>query len=131
MGHRIIIGQKDKYQRQPYPLCIEGAPDGTGINNQYSNVTEVPAHWLEWFAARADLREFFYGKMGVMRTDKDIPGYVKITKCHQTAIHRCHTWIHKIHTTDFDKKNRAMVDWLRFWIDWSLENCTNPVFYND
>jgi hypothetical protein len=22
------------------------------------------------------------------------------------------------------------LEWLKFWVDWSLENCENPVFYN-
>ena len=24
----------------------------------------------------------------------------------------------------------ARLEWLKFWIDWALENCDKPVFYN-
>lgn len=33
---------------------------------------------------------------------------------------------------EFPEENTWLVrlEWLKYWVDWSLENCQNPVFYN-
>jgi len=30
-----------------------------------------------------------------------------------------------------ENSHAVRLEWLKFWIDWSLENCQNPVFFND
>lgn len=53
------------------------------------------------------------------------PGYIKITKKFQAEVHRLYD---KYHGKNEDHNGRLA--WLKYWTDWAIENCSNPVLHN-
>lgn len=63
------------------------------------------------------------------------PGEVNLTKDHQTVIRKAYMLALKdINPENYniydDKGIFSRLSWMKYWIDWALENCENPVFYN-
>lgn len=51
------------------------------------------------------------------------PGYVKVTKQHQELVDLA--ILEPVSACNIPRLN-----WLKFWIDWSLENCKEPIITN-
>jgi hypothetical protein len=78
------------------------------------------------------------------------PGCVPLTKEHKEIIDKTYKEFYEkypnckagyspkmdeakgIYDNKWPKENSYAVrlEWLKYWIDWALENCKNPVFYN-
>jgi hypothetical protein len=100
------------------------------------------------FSRFVGLHDFFYDKStGLIRTH---PGCVPLKKEHKEILDEAYKEFYEkypnakagyspkalndmfVEDKDWPEENNyaARLEWLKFWIDWALENCKIPVFYN-
>lgn len=63
----------------------------------------------------------------------DHPGYVKVTPKLKAYINLVYESADKSEPAGYEHGQNAYLvrlEWLKFWIDWALENCKNPIIYN-
>lgn len=60
---------------------------------------------------------------------KEKPGCVRLAKEHKEIIDKAYN--KHIGNTKIDNKTIHQLEWLKYWIDWALENCETPVFCNN
>lgn len=103
------------------------------------------------FSDFVELNEFFYNKVtGVLRHH---PGCVPLCIEHKTIVDKAYANFKEKYpdavggystinkgkpfyeweedpTWPIENEYLARLEWLKFWMDWALENCTEPVFEN-
>lgn len=80
--------------------------------------------WHEFMVATG-LHPLFNSRNGQLMNKNNHPGYAIITKQHQRIIHVAYTKINSL-----PMEHRGRLEWLKFWVDWALDNCKKPVFVN-
>ena len=66
------------------------------------------------------------------------PGVVRIKSEHLNAVIKARKYFQKLHPNiepgfkdnDASSGHLARILWLEWWMNWALENCDNPMFYN-
>lgn len=120
MGYEIIIGERIKHSKSVERVWLIEAPaDGVPTDNTNQRWPSY-AGWHEFTEQTGLLDMFFDKKVGIMRSH---PGIFKITKDHQAQVNQA------IENYGSDHQ-LARLKWLKFWIDWAIENCENPSIQN-
>jgi len=149
MGYNLSIGQLittieadglDSYIRNDVEFQHnEGAPAfgdmGDGTNSRYPSYVI----WADcmWFVG---LYDFMFSKdNGLIR---DHPGCVLLTQEHKQMIDKAYTKFYAKYPNakagypkdgeNAPEENSCAVrlEWLKYWVDWALVNCSKPVFVN-
>ena len=144
MGYTLKIGEHksvttDEYE-EPYTydevdlVRLNYAP---AFGNPTDNENQLWPSYSAWHDSMeyVGLHEFMYNnENGLLR---EHPGCVKITEEHKLIIDKAHeNYLKKYPNAEpnygNDPINSSLVRlvWLKFWVDWSLKNCQNPVFLN-
>lgn len=100
------------------------------------------------FARFVDLEDLFYNKStGLLR---EHPGCIPLVQEHKKIIDKAYKAFYKkypnckagfspksLEDEFFEDKDWPLenvwavrLEWLKYWVDWALTNCENPVFYN-
>jgi hypothetical protein len=119
-----------------------------GEYNDYTNIREPSYTAWEESMSFIGLKKMMYDtENGLIRNH---PGCVPLTKEHKEIIDKTYKEFYEkypnckagyspkmdeakgIYDNKWPKENSYAVrlEWLKYWIDWALENCKNPVFYN-
>lgn len=130
MGYTLIIGDYKEIIEEGYTLVcpeiitLENAPHD-GSPTDYTN--ERRPSYTDWhtFMVETGLQPLFNSRNGMLMNNENHPGYVILNKNHQRIIHMTYRNINLI-----PKNQRGRLEWLKFWVDWALENCRKPVFVN-
>lgn len=146
MGYNLAIGElindEIRYEK------LDNAP-AYGEPTDYTN-QRWPSYtaWAN-FARFTNLYDFFFNRNdGLMNNH---PGLVKLTEQHRREFNKIYKDFYLLHpeckagySPKVDEENRIFHDpewpvendyavrleWLHFWINWALDNCQNPHFYN-
>lgn len=158
MGYSLTIGElkheitDDKLETEIYSyaedVTLPNSPS-YGEPTDYTN-SRWPSY-TSWGMAMefVGLNDFMYNKKtGLLR---DHPGCVPLVKEHKEIIDKAHIDFYKKYPnckpgfspklndrlgiyedSEWPEENMWAVrlEWLKFWVDWSLENCKVPVFHN-
>jgi hypothetical protein len=154
MGYTLKIGQLEKVVDEDYSfdtaesVRLDNAP-AFGEPTDYTN-SRWPSY-TSWhnFSRFVNLEDLFYNKeTGLIRQH---PGCFKLTQEHKEIIDKAYSDFYQKYpnckpgySPNIDEKNgiyedkswseekswAVRLEWLKFWVDWSLENCSEPVFYN-
>ncbi len=129
------------------------SPDAPAYGELTDNSNQRWPSYTVWakFSRFVDLYEFFYDKsVGVLR---EHPGCVPLCIEHKTIVDKAYAKFKEKYPNavagyssinegkslfeweddpNWPEENEYLVrlEWLKFWIDWALENCTEPVFEN-
>lgn len=157
MGYTLSIGQlikiTDICENAVYQLYeteevkLDSAP-AFGEPTDYTN-QRWPSY-SSWASAM-----HFVGLYNFMLNDKtgilkEHPGFVRLKSLHKKIIDRAYKKFYRKYPNakagygdkenelfaeedaNFPKENRYAVrlEWLKFWVDWALLNCSEPVFQN-
>ena len=121
MGFNLKIGEKAKEGNRVIvkTVKLKDAP-ADGVPTDYIN-ERWPSYvgWTDFYNA-VGLREMFIDDL-LQRH----PGWVKLTQGHKAEVDRAY---HSIKL--FPAKHQVRLEWLKFWVDWALVNCKEPIFYN-
>lgn len=104
----------------------DNAPEG-------SNNLSVPLAYLTPFSKRVGLEEMFYGGWDDVPFWENSSGNGLVAKHRGIApltINHLHAVENALKRTDLINGDRQVLEWLRYWIKWSLENCKIPSFYS-
>lgn len=144
MGYTIKIGQlvvtSENYEGRTYlsndvtKERHESAPafgEPTDFENQ-----RWPSYsaWAE-FARFVDLEGFFFDKSeGLMR---EHPGCYPLTNFHKERVDKALLGLYERYPDtvpsfggEYYNEVAARLEWLKYWVDWALANCSQPVFLN-
>lgn len=149
MGYNLRIGEAelDVFREGLYSTVsvdarykkLDNAP-AFGESEDYEN-NRRPAYgvWKE-FCLIVELSNLFYAEdTGILR---EHPGNVLLVQGHKEAIDAAYTKFTAANPnilpgftndrTEIGRKMGALarLTWLKFWVDWAMENCENPVFVN-
>ena len=154
MGYTLKIGQLEKVVDGDYSfdtaesVRLDNAP-AFGEPTDYTN-SRWPSYsaWHD-FSRFVNLEDLFYNKeTGLIRQH---PGCFNLTQEHKEIIDKAYSDFYQMYpnckpgySPKIDVKNgiyddeswaeekswAVRLEWLKFWVDWSLQNCTEPVFYN-
>lgn len=151
MGYSISIGElkiskEDGYTfRTAETVRLDNAP-AYGEPTDYTN--ERWPSYSSWGNAMdfLDLNNLMFNdRTGLMRKH---PATYRLTKKHKAAIDKAYVKFYQKYPNakagfspkatmfqldkDWPEENNWAVrlEWLKFWVDWALENCKNPVFSN-
>lgn len=142
MGYTLKIGQAIiGYDKEYESVYIDVESVNLNLAPAFGDpsdfINERYPSYKTWhsFTKWAGLDDLFYNKeYGILR---DHSGAVVLVERHKIEIdHACSSIKNKYPNVkpEFDKDesnaNMARLEWLRFWVDWSLENCDKPIFYN-
>lgn len=130
-GRESIVNLTAETQngRQESFLNVGELTDGT--NMRWPTYTS----WKN-FTRNSDLYEFFFDKSnGLMRTH---PGTFPLCEEHRKIVNEKYDeFINKYpnaqctYETDNDiDATLVRFEWLKYWVNWALDNCKRPVFYN-
>ena len=156
MGYTLTIGQLEKFVNEDEDYKYDTAEDvklenapAFGEPTDYTN-SRWPSY-TAWhnFTRFVELEDLFYNKdTGLIRNH---PGCVKLTQEHKKEIDQAYqnfyqkypdcepgyspkvnvnNGIYEDKSWPEEKTWAIRLEWLKFWVDWSLENCSDPVFYN-
>ena len=79
------------------------------------------------FARFVELEDFFYSKeTGLLRNH---PGCIPLSVKHKEIVDKAYKDFYEKYWPE-ENTWAVRLEWLKFWIDWALENCDKPVFYN-
>lgn len=135
MGFNLIIGEKvtetdddgDTYVTVK-TVRLDNAP-ADDVPTDYTN-ERWPSYigWADFYEA-VGLRHIFTWRYGDTFKSKPLlekhPGWVKLTTDHKSEIDRAYQAI-----KTFIPEHQVRLEWLKFWVDWALDNCTCPIFKN-
>ena len=154
MGYTLKIGQLEKVVDEDYhydsakSFRLENAP-AFGEPTDYTN-SRWPSYsaWHN-FSRFVDLEDLFYNKdTGLIRKH---PGCVVLTQEHKKEIDEAYQkfyqkypdcrpgyspnineskGIYEDKSWPEENSYAVRLEWLKFWVDWALENCSESVFYN-
>lgn len=88
------------------------------------------------FARFVGLEDFFFNEeMGLIRKH---PGCVPLARYHQSSIENAMLNFKIKHPNAIPRMTDeseadcqlARLTWLKYWVDWAMQNCERPVFYN-
>ena len=158
MGYTLEIGElKTSIDYEGLESTIRNSAKGVSLKDApaFGELTDNSnSRWPSYtawhnFARFADLEDFFYSKeTGLLR---EHPGCFPLVKEHKEIIDKAYTNFYKKYPNAkagysskvnekegiFEDKNwpeenayAVRLEWLKFWVDWALINCKNPVFYN-
>ncbi len=121
MGFNLTIGEaiKDGDRIAAKVVRLNNAP-ADGVPTDRTN-QRWPSYtgWTDFYEA-VGLKEMF---------EKDIlshhPGFVELKQKHKQNVDFAYRSIRNFHPD-----HQPRLEWLKFWIDWALENCKRPVFVN-
>ena len=141
MGYTIDIGQavlehdEEAVWIDVEPKRLEEAP-AFGEPTDYTN-SRWPSYtaWSR-FCSATDLNELFYVEYDGLFSSH--PGVKLLTKEHKQVIDEAYEKYKKKHPEavpgDWKETDAegwfGRLTWLKFWVDWALENCTVPVIRN-
>lgn len=146
MGYTLTIGNAqvfyDNNPDWPYRKIeakgekLDNAP-AFGEPTDYTN-SRWPSY-TAWhnFCEFTGLEKLFYDEeYGLISTH---PGSVPLTSTHKEAVDMAYLKFKKDYpnaVAEFKENNPVKnaflcrLEWLKFWVDWSLANCEKPIFYN-
>jgi len=158
MGYTLTIGQlTTEIENEGLESYIRNDAEAARLDNApaYGEPTDFTnSRWpsySSWADAMryVDLYDLFFNKeTGLIRQH---PGCVPLVKEHKEIIDAAYTAFYKKypnakagyspkineHERIFEDPDWPMynnmatrLEWLKFWVDWALENCSKPVFYN-
>lgn len=121
MGFNLKIGEafKEGNRILAKTVRLDNAP-ADGVPTDHTN--ERWPSYIGWTD--------FYNATGLTSLMEDQllrkhPGFVELTQADKDVVDRVYASI-KLFPTD----HQVRLEWLKFWIDWALENCERPIFYN-
>jgi hypothetical protein len=124
MGYTLMIGEFKSYKegRETYYMaeekCLDNAPADGSPTDRINQRWPSYSGW-DYFTKGVGLSELMDELIA------SHPGYVVLKKRHKKIIDAAYA---KKHT--FDADNQGRLEWLKFWVDWALDNCKKPVFVN-
>ncbi len=153
MGYDIIIGEAIECYDVTYDKewmtvgeVIHPYAPAFGEITDYSNVRH-PSYsvWYDFLREVALFSLFLDNVIGLMRPH---PGLKYITKKHQQKIDQAYVnYVKKyphvrpgfvdagelslpVEYDSMQGRSLARLTWLKFWVDWAMENCEYPAIYN-
>lgn len=124
MGYTLMIGELIKNEEnEGFQFDVENvehlnAP-AEGSPTDYTN-----SRWPS-YSGWSD----FVNETGLSVLNADLikghPGYTILKPAHKEIIDRKFKQIKKL-----EPHNQARLSWLKYWVDWALENCKQPAFLN-
>ena len=106
-----------------------------GVQEQQGNATG--ASYVGWsnFAEITDLSDFFFDDSdGLIR---EHPATYPLCEEHRNIVNEKYKAFKAKYPTgvasyEYSDTNAAFerLEWLKYWINWALDNCKNPVFHN-
>lgn len=157
MGYTLTIGElSTTVTDDGLESCVWNRAEGVHLENApaFGEPTDhTNSRWPSYTAWRdftrfTGLEDFFYDEStGILRNH---PGCVPLKKEHKEILDKAYADFYikfpnakasyspkalaDMFTEDKDwpeENNYAVrLEWLKFWVDWALENCKTPVFYN-
>lgn len=120
MGYEITIGEM-VYDTDGYILAEEvylsNAP-ADGVPTDFTNTRMVS--YYGW-------AEFLYNtNIPIQIIIDDHPGFVRVSEVTKSVIDNAYKRIDSLERSS----DVARLEWLKFWIDWALTNCKNPIIQN-
>ncbi len=153
MGYTLKIGNaKIFYDGGEYPYCcidVEFKHDknAPAFNEPTDYENQTWPSYTSWhdFSMFAGLYDLFYSKEDGLISCH--PGSTPLTKKHKEIIDNSYKLFKEKYpkstptygkAKDFeDDPNNPIenswlcrLEWLKYWVDWALENCDKPIFYN-
>lgn len=149
MGYTLKIGEAniENYPEDGYmTIGVESVENkeapAFGEPTDYTN-SRWPSYtaWAN-FSRFVNLYEFFFDEdEGLIRQH---PGVAPLTEKHRETVNKAYDdFLIKYPNTeagfapdgkdeDFPEANQWLTRlvWLKYWVNWSLDNCKNPTFYN-
>lgn len=141
MGYSLIIGehiveQAEDYTHQTAQVVSLPTAPAFGEPTDYTN-QRWPSYtgWRE-FSEFCELLPLMFDRSDSLIAEH--PGYTVLTKEHKEEIDEAYKRFYDLYpnavaTFKSDKlvdHYACRLEWLKFWVDWALENCKNPVFMN-
>ena len=122
MGYSIDIGEQYVDEDGSISVIEEkhpGAP-ADGVPTDYTN-SRWPSYgaWGGFCRAVPGLDAFMEQVMSKH------PGYVDLTEEHRQTFNQIYE-----RATLKDRYHRSRMEWLHYWINWAVDNCKTPIFYN-
>ena len=108
----------------PDVVKLDNAPAG-GLDFDYTNQFECSYGVWDDFINATGLNVLFNDRTGQLIRKENQPGYAELTKDYQRIINLAYASKNKI-----QEDYQFPLEWLKFWVDWALENCKKPVFVN-
>ncbi len=158
MGYTLTIGQLETSWNTDDGLesTIRNSARGEHLKTApaYGEPTDhTNSRWPSYsawhnFAEFVGLKDFFYSnETGLLRKH---PGCIPLSEKHKEIVDKAYKDFYEKYPNakagysqkqledsvgkdkDWPDENiwAARLEWLKFWIDWALENCDKPVFYN-
>ena len=141
MGYSLIIGEKkieteDGFTRVWAEDARHDSAPAFGDPTDYTN--ERWPSYSTWndFCRNTGLYDLFYTHEKALIYEH--PGWQPLTLHHQAVINAAYKKYKRDHPTaqthmmPYNTTNGYLcrLEWLKYWVDWALENCKNPVFCN-
>lgn len=156
MGYTITIGEREKSNIEDeeatgwpeFEAKSEEHPKAPAFGEPTDHSNSRWPSYTAWANAMrfVGLYDLFFNKNnGLM---KNHPGCVPITAEHKAIIDKAYEAFYKKYpkckagfspnSTDFqddphwpeENSYAVRLEWLKYWVDWSLKNCKNPVIFN-
>lgn len=158
MGYTLRIGELEasvEYEGLESYIHLDAKPERKDDAPAYGEPTDhTNSRWpsyTSWseFTRFAGLHYLMYNEeVGLLRKH---PGCVPLVKEHKEIIDKAYQKFYDRYPNakagyspkiDFEKRifedtewpvengMAARLEWLKYWVDWALENCEKPVFYN-
>lgn len=145
MGYELKIGQavtrfdseRGRERIDCEKVYLSDAP-AFGEITDHTNIRLPSYSSWEDFAKEVGLYEFFYDRDQGLLNGSD--GVSPLTGTHKDAINQaCASYLER-HPSVFSGKSKDSLSeedfhferlrWLKFWIEWALESCDEPIFVN-
>jgi hypothetical protein len=127
MGYILKIGEYKSYNsdvgvvHDAELVRLATAPYEYG----YSNVMQPSGTSWFFFTVAAGLESLFNEKDGLLLNNYNDGEFVDLTKEHQRIIDQAYS-----KKVNLKEDHQCALTWLKFWVDWAIENCKKPVFVN-
>lgn len=148
MGYILKIGQAyldfDKECAYLSIQCEDKAlTNAPAFGEPTDNSNERWPSYTSWhnFTRFVGLEDLFFSVDREDRLINEHPGHVVITQQHKKEIDEaygafykkypnCKAGVSENEDSPEENAQAARFEWLKFWVDWALENCEIPIFYN-